>query len=63
VVCGANCPHPYSLADFFDFTNQRTFNPITGSELTPTNCFLVPSNCFANFVPADPDDDDVDPQD
>jgi hypothetical protein len=56
----------YSLKDFFDFSHQRTFTPLTQGINYGTNCFLVPTdpNCFgSNFVPADPDADAVDPQD
>ena len=64
VVCGTKCPLPYSLADFFDFTKQRTFTNFTAG-LKPTQCFLTPTmrGCFANFTPTDPDADGVDQQD
>jgi hypothetical protein len=61
VVCGNNCAHPYSLAAFFDFTNQRTFNNFTQG-LIPTYCFLTPTDvrCLGTtFKPSDPDDDAV----
>ena len=45
----------YSLYDFFDFSHARPFVPITGAKYG-TDCFLNPSNCFADF-PADPDSD------
>jgi hypothetical protein len=54
---------PYSLRDFFDFSNQRTFTPFTQG-LRPTQCFLIPTlaTCFGtNFAGADPDDDAVNP--
>jgi hypothetical protein len=57
---------PYSLHDFFDFTNQRTFTNFTQGINYVTQCFLTPNiqGCFGtNFVPADPDADAVDPQD
>jgi phospholipase C len=59
IVCGARCPHPYSLSDFFNFATPRTFTPIVGSKLKPTGCFLIPTTvgCFVNFTPADPDSD------
>ena len=53
----------YSLKDFFDFTNERTFNKFTQG-LIATQCFLTPKipTCLGtNFAPADPDDDAVNP--
>jgi phospholipase C len=66
IVCKANCPHPYSLSDFFpSFTSPRTFTPLTAP--FTTECFIVPNkqNCNGeNFTgPEDPDADDVDEQD
>jgi hypothetical protein len=66
VVCGSNCPKPYSLSDFFpSFTNPRTFTPLTAPY--KTECSIVPNkqNCNGeNFTgPEDPDADAVDEQD
>ena len=65
VVCGANCPQPYSLSDFFDFNTQRTFTPFTQGIVYATQCFLTPpiQGCLPNFQPTDPDADAVDPED
>ncbi|HSZ02595.1 MAG TPA: alkaline phosphatase family protein [Terriglobales bacterium] len=64
-VCGAECPYPYSLSDFFNFSNPRTFTALTAP--FKTECFIVPNkqNCNGeNFTaPEDPDADDVDVQD
>jgi phospholipase C len=57
---------PYSLSDFFNFQNQRTFTPFTQGIKYATDCFLTPKiqGCFgSSFAPADPDADAVDPQD
>jgi hypothetical protein len=54
----------YSLQDFFSFGQlPRTFTPITGA-VYPTSCFVNPGNssCFGTMYPADPDDDEIDPQ-
>jgi hypothetical protein len=63
-VCKSNCPHPYSLSDFFNFNSgPTTFAPFTQGINYRTQCFLTPSveDCFgASFAPADPDDDAVD---
>jgi phospholipase C len=48
-------PNNYSLYDFFNFNQSRTFTPITSAKYA-TTCFLTPSNCFKTF-PADPDSD------
>jgi hypothetical protein len=56
-------PSQYSLSDFFDFTNQRTFNNFTQG-LIATYCFLTPTDtrCLGTtFKPSDPDDDAVNP--
>jgi hypothetical protein len=65
VVCGANCPQPYALSDFFpSFTNPRTFTALTAPY--KTECFIVPNkqNCNGETFtgPEDPDADDVDVQ-
>jgi len=54
----AQCPKPWSLADFFlDFTpqNRRNFTKIIGAKY-PTGYFLDPSAYFPNY-PMDPDYD------
>jgi hypothetical protein len=59
-------PSLYSLSDFFDFKNQRAFEPVATEGINyATQCFLTPSaqGCFPGFQPADPDGDDVDQQD
>ena len=58
------CPGcTYSLSDFFNFgQTARTFVPITGAKYL-TSCFFPnPSTCFGTNYPADPDDDEIDPQ-
>ena len=65
VYTSGNCQQsacPYSLHDFFDFTNQRTFTPISTPTpgLVKTECFLIPKmqGCFgSNFPPSNPDAD------
>jgi len=61
VVCGTNCPHPYSLSDFFNFGgNASTFTPFTQGVNYPTQCFVTPSaqGCFgSSFTTTDPDND------
>jgi hypothetical protein len=55
---------PYSLADFFNFNQApRHFTPIAGAKY-PTSCFINPGSpsCFGTNYPADPDNDDIDPQ-
>ena len=53
----SSAPNHYSLYDFFDWSQKpRPFVPITGAKYA-TTCFLNPSSCFANFVPAAPDND------
>ena len=49
----------YSLADFFDYTQQRAFTWIGGANY-PTSCYLDPttSSCFPNW-PSDPDNDGI----
>jgi hypothetical protein len=56
---------PYSLSDFFDFANQRTFTPLTQGINYKTQCFITPDTqgCFPGFTPSDPDADAVDQQD
>jgi phospholipase C len=64
VVCVDNCPHPYSLSDFFNFGGSAsTFTPFTQGVNYPTQCFITPTaqGCFGpSFTPTDPDDDAVD---
>jgi phospholipase C len=56
----------YSLSDFFNFNNQRTFTNFTQGINYATQCFLIPEipTCFGpSFAPSDPDADAVDEQD
>lgn len=46
-------PNNYSLYDFFNFSQKRTFVPVTGAKYV-TTCFLTPNGCFPTF-PAEPD--------
>jgi Phosphoesterase family len=57
-ACGpALCP--YSLSDFFNFSQTpRTFTLITGAKY-PTSCFFNPGSCLADY-PEDPDNDEID---
>ena len=48
-------PNNYSLYDFFDFSQPRTFTSITGWKYPPS-CFINPTSCFQSY-PMDPDND------
>lgn len=56
--------HVYSLWDFFNFNSPQPFTKILGAKYA-TDCFIRPlgQGCFTNYVPADADNDAVDPQD
>lgn len=64
LVLDTDINHPYSLWDFFDFTQSHGFQTILGAKYR-RDCFRDPSlqNCFANPAAADPDDDAIDDQD
>jgi phospholipase C len=58
-VMDTTLQHPYSLWDFFDFTQFHQFQPITPGAKYPPSCFHNPGGQGCGFLtyPLDPDND------
>ena len=59
-ACGSKCPYPYSLSDFFNFSQTATtFQPIVLPPVLCNSQVCYNAEWFENFngTPSDPDDD------